>query len=255
LTRATGRPLLATALKPTGSSIERLAAMAGAFARGGGDLLKDDQNLVDADFADFSARVDACARAVAEANEQTGNSCVYWPHVSAAAGELERRLEWVAARGLSGVLLCPLVHGLDWSRELLAQVGLGFMAHPALAGTFTTRDDHGISAQVLLGTLFRLAGADISVFPNFGGRFAFRREDCLGLRTALAGRLGGLAPAFPAPAGGMRYSNLESMAADYGRDAVFLVGGALQAHDTSLEQGTRSFQVRIGELVPAVKDS
>ena len=35
-----GRPLLATALKPQGSSVSELAAIGEAFARGGGDLVK-----------------------------------------------------------------------------------------------------------------------------------------------------------------------------------------------------------------------
>ncbi|MDE2510473.1 MAG: ribulose 1,5-bisphosphate carboxylase large subunit, partial [Elusimicrobia bacterium] len=48
-----GRPLLATALKPGGSSDSELAEMAAAFARGGGDIAKDDQNIVDASFLDF----------------------------------------------------------------------------------------------------------------------------------------------------------------------------------------------------------
>jgi len=247
LTGVSGRPLLATALKPVGSSVEDLAAMAGAFARGGGDLLKDDQNLVGATFDGFATRVDACADAVDAAN-QAGGHCVYWPHVSASAGDFERRLDHVVARGLTGVLCCPLVHGFDRVRALLAERDLGFLAHPALAGAFTTPPDHGIAPEVLLGTLFRLAGADISVFPNHGGRFAFSRGDCGRLRDALRAPLGRLAPALPAPAGGMRFDSLPAMAADYGSDAVFLVGGALQGHAGSLEEGTHAFAARIRDL-------
>ena len=46
------RPLLATALKPRASRTQHLAAMAYAFAAGGGDILRDDQNLI-GDFAEF----------------------------------------------------------------------------------------------------------------------------------------------------------------------------------------------------------
>lgn len=247
LTGVHGRPLLATALKPVGSPVEELAALAGAFARGGGDLLKDDQNLVGADFAEFAARVDACADAVDAAN-QAGAGCTYWPHVSAAAGDLERRLDHVVARGLTGVLCCPLVHGLDRVRALLADRDLGLMAHPALAGAFTSPSDHGMAAEVLLGTLFRLAGADISVFPNHGGRFTFSRDTCGRLTDALRAPVPGLRSALPAPAGGMQFDSLPAMAADYGHDAVFLVGGALQSHAGSLEEGTRAFATRIREL-------
>ncbi len=62
------RPLLATALKPRGTSVDDLARMAREFAFGGGDIVKDDQNLVDGDFEAFKRRTEACQRAVSDAN-------------------------------------------------------------------------------------------------------------------------------------------------------------------------------------------
>jgi ribulose-bisphosphate carboxylase large chain len=97
--------------------------------------------------------------------------------------------------------------------------------------------DHG----VLLGTLFRLMGADISIFPNVGGRFAYSADDCARIRDSLRAPLGGLRQAWPCPAGGMRMNNIENMAADYGADAVFLVGGALLGHSCRLQSSTSQF--------------
>ena len=77
-----GRPLLATALKPQGSSVSELASIGEAFARGGGDLVKDDQNLTD-DFEAFRGRVTACAEAVERGNQATGRRCLYLPHAGA----------------------------------------------------------------------------------------------------------------------------------------------------------------------------
>ena len=107
-----GRPLLATALKPRGSTIAELAALAGAFARGGGDLVKDDQNLTD-DFETFRERVLRCAEAVENANRASGGGCLYLPHAGAPAEELERFVAFVAEVGLPGVLVCPMIVGLD----------------------------------------------------------------------------------------------------------------------------------------------
>ena len=74
LTGVHGRPLLATALKPRGVPVSRLVEMAGAFARGGGDIIKDDQNLID-DFETFKDRVKRCADAVDSGNQRTGRRC------------------------------------------------------------------------------------------------------------------------------------------------------------------------------------
>lgn len=234
------RPLLATALKPRGLAHERLAEIAHQFALGGGDIVKDDQNLVD-DLEGFKRRVEVCARAVARANDKSGRQCLYLPHVSASRAQLPRYLDHVYALGLPGILICPMVLGLDAARDLAADYPLLTMAHPALTGGYVTNLDHGISADVLLGTLFRLAGADISIFPSFGGRFSFTRAACLRVAERLDEPLDAIAPAFPCPAGGMQLADVEDLAKAYGRDAVFLVGGALLGHARHIEDGTRAF--------------
>ncbi len=236
-----GRPLLATALKPRGTSVDGLARMARDFALGGGDIVKDDQNLVDDDFEAFKQRTQACHRAVAEANADTGRRCLYLPHVAAPANELERYFEYVHWLGAPGVLACPMIMGLDTARAHAQAYELLLMAHPALTGSYTNSDTQGIDHGLLLGTLFRLIGADISIFPNVGGRFAYQAEDCASIRDRLRAPLGALRPAWPCPAGGMHLSNLDTMAADYGADSVFLIGGALLGHSDQLTASTARF--------------
>lgn len=241
LTGVHGRPLLATALKPRGLPDDQMAAMAAAFARGGGDIVKDDQNLVDPDFESFKQRVAACHRAVQEANEATGRRCLYFPHLSAPAGDLDRYAEFLRHLGVPGVLACPMVLGMDTARHLTRRHGLVYMAHPSLTGIYTGGFDQGIDHGVLLGTLFRLGGADISVFPNFGGRFSFTRAECAGIRDRLRAPLGDMRTALPGPAGGMHFDNLPEMCDDYGPDSVFLIGGSLLGHSPDLAEGTRAF--------------
>jgi ribulose-bisphosphate carboxylase large chain len=235
------RPLLATALKPRGTPVDALARMARDFALGGGDIVKDDQNLVDDDFEAFKRRTEACQRAVSDANATTGRRCLYLPHVAGPANQLERRFEYVHWLGAPGVLACPMIMGLDSARALAADYGLLLMAHPALTGSYTNSETQGIDHGVLLGTLFRLAGADISIFPNVGGRFAYRAGDCASIRDRLRAPLGHLRPAWPCPAGGMSLDNLQAMAADYGADSVFLIGGALLGHSRNLQSSTSAF--------------
>jgi ribulose-bisphosphate carboxylase large chain len=239
-----GRPLLATAIKPRGLSLQAMTQMAAAFARGGGDIIKDDQNLAD-DLETFKTRTDACQQAVLKANQQTGRNCLYFPHISAPAEQLKACFEHVQAIGARGVLACPMVIGMDTTRALAADHDLVLMAHPALAGSYTNSETQGIAHEILLGSLFRLAGADISIFPNHGGRFSFSRQTCESLTERLLEPLAGLKPSFPAPAGGMQFGNLGEMYSEYGDHAVLLLGGSLQAQHPDLEQGTRAFLDRI----------
>ena len=240
LTGVHGRPLLATAVKPRGVPLADLAAMAAGFARGGGDIVKDDQNLVHATYDGFRTHVDACAAAVERANAETGGHCLYLPHLAGPDEELERRAEFVRQRGLAGVLMCPLVTGLDRARLLAERYQFLFMAHPALSGAYTNGTREGMAHRVLLGTLFRLAGADISVFIAPGGRFEVSAEDCASIADALREPLGHLAPALPSPGGGLQTEQIGSLSRAYGTDAVWLLGGSLRGARGGIEAGTRA---------------
>ncbi|MBN2447525.1 MAG: cupin domain-containing protein, partial [Phycisphaerae bacterium] len=241
------RPLLATAIKPRGATVEHLASLARDFALGGGDIIKDDHNLIDVTADQFERRVAACQDAVRDANSQTGRNTLYFPALLPTVDQLERQVRFVLNLGIRGVLVCPFITGLDALRDLAERYALAFMAHPAWSGTFMHDREHGIAPAILLGKLLRLAGADASVYPNHGGRFSFTEEECLGIGQHLFEPLGNLKPALPVPAGGMRFDNLPSMTKMYGADAVFLIGGALLAHSDNLRDSTATFLRRLSE--------
>ncbi|MEM7164479.1 MAG: RuBisCO large subunit C-terminal-like domain-containing protein [Planctomycetota bacterium] len=239
------RPLLATALKPKGASTADLAGLAYGFALGGGDLVKDDHNLVDSRFDQYQRRVGACAEAVLRANEETGRRTLYLANLAGPSEELDERLAFLREVGAAGFLIAPFLVGLDRTQELARRYSLIAVSHPAWAGGFLGRT-HGIAHDVLLGQLPRLLGLDASVFPNSGGRFGFTRGECLSIAERL------LEPtepsrraAFPAPAGGMQLASVADMARDYGTEAMFLVGGALLQHSDDIRVSTRTFQQAI----------
>lgn len=246
-----GRPLLATALKPRGSTASQLAERANEFAAGGGDLVKDDHNLADASYDEFCERVTLCQNGVLDGNNTTGRSCLYFPNLAGPVGELERRADYLVKLGVRGVLIAPLVVGLDHVRHLADRFPLAFMAHPTFAGAFFHDSTHGIDPGLLLGTLFRLAGCDATVYPNLGGRFSFTADDCRQIDRCALSPLGNLRSAWPAPAGGMSYENLGQMAAECGQDSIFLIGGALLGDSADLRSSTARFRDRIAELFPS----
>ena len=76
------------------------------------------------------------------------------------------------------------------------------LAHPALTGSLFGRRA-GMAPELVLGDLFRLAGADAVIYPNAGGRFDFSAATCVRINDHLRRPLGALRPSLPAPAGGM----------------------------------------------------
>ncbi len=247
LTGVYDRPLAATALKPMGRSPEDLAAMAQAFASAGLDIVKDDHGLANQPFCPFEERVERVQRAVDEANGKTGVRTVYFPAVTGPFDEIAGQLDWAVRQGITGVLISPFLVGPDTLRYAAAHYPLVIMAHPALTGAHFHTRRHGITPGVLLGTINRLLGADIAVFPNSGGRFGFSGEGCRDIAEKLRRPMGQCRPAWPAPAGGMRVESIGSMAKQYGVDTVYLIGGALLDKQKGYECAAREMMQAVGE--------
>jgi ribulose-bisphosphate carboxylase large chain len=223
------RALLATALKPVGMSSEQLAALAYDVAAGGLHVVKEDQGLADQPWAPFAERVPRVAEAVRRANDHTGGHSVYLPVVNGKAADFAEQVRFARQAGAHGVLVMPGIAGfgaLAHAAELFD--GGVVLAHPSFLGGFTASASHGIAPDVLFGTLLRLAGADASIFPSWGGRFSLTREQCLAIADAARRPLYDVAPALPTPGGGMAIGRARELLDAYGPDTLFLVGGDLR---------------------------
>jgi len=227
LTGATQRPLLGAAIKPLGLSPTELAQTAAAFARAGVDIIKDDHGLTDQPAAPFAERVATVGKAVAAANAANGGRTRYLPNVTGPIDTLEERLDHVVSHGLSGVLLSPSLVGLDTMRAIAAGPrDLAVMAHPSHGQSAPGRSE-GIAPDVLYGTLYRAAGADMVVYPDAGGRYNWPDEACKAIAERLRAPLGSIRPALPTPAGGVKIDAAARNFARHAQDAMLLIGGSL----------------------------
>jgi len=247
------RPLAATAIKPLGLSVQELARLAAGYALGGLDVIKDDHGLMDQPFHPFKERVARLQEAIRNANAKTGRKTLYFPMVSGRFDQIEEQMAFAAAEGCAGALIAPLLIGPDTGFHLARKYGLAVMTHPSFTGTHFHDPEHGMTPAMLLGRLFRVFGADISVFPNAGGRFTFSDRECRDLAIAMQEPLGDVKPGFPSPAGGMSIERIDSMVASFGHDAVFLIGGALMRHSPDPQVGARAFIAGIENAVSAEK--
>jgi ribulose-bisphosphate carboxylase large chain len=249
LTGVTGRPLLATALKPMGLRPDRLAALCGLFARAGMDLIKDDHGLADQPFCPFEARVEACLRAAEDAARETGRGAVYVPSLVGTPDRVARQLDFARAAGARVALVSPMVIGLPMLAQLAAQAdGLPLFAHPSFGGVLRAEP------PALFGKLFRWFGADAVIYPHAGGRFSYSRETCGAIAAALRAEHPCVRPALPAPAGGIKVERVGELLEFYGPDAILLIGGSLYEGGEALFERTRSLVERVAraaaETVP-----
>jgi ribulose-bisphosphate carboxylase large chain len=262
---AAGRALTCTALKPQGLPPPELAALAARLATGGLDFIKDDHGLANQAYSPFEERVRACVEAVRQANKKTGFRTRYVPNVSGDFEKAAGQIVFAMQEGVEAVLMEPMIIGLSNFHSLVRKFpNMAFFAHPAMAGASR------IAPPLLLGKLFRLFGADVTVYPNYGGRFSYSPETCKAIAAATRGPWSEVAaigqrpphtvslsagrddvhtreikPCLPAPAGGMTLDRVPELLDFYGPDTMLLIGGGLlSAKDRPTEEAA-AFAARV----------
>jgi len=235
------QPLLCSAIKPLGTDVQTFADMAYDMALGGIHIVKDDHGLNNQSFCPFEERVQKVSEAVQKANSETGGNCMYMPNFGPPIEDYEYHLDVLKKNKIKGILVSPFLVGLDRLRFLAEHEDFVIMAHPSFSGGYQMHATHGFRSGFLLGKLFRLLGADASIYCNIGGRFSFDLATCRDINEELRSTHARIRTAFPVPAGGMTLSNIGQMKQFYGKDLIFLVGGALLQSD-DLTQGAQEFR-------------
>ena len=235
---AVTRAMTCSALKPQGLAPEGLAALARRMAEGGIDFIKDDHGLADQAYSPYARRVAAVAAAV----RKVGGATRYLPSLSGNLESMRAQVRLALDEGLDGVLVTPMIAGLSTFHALTREFPeVAFMTHPAMAGAAR------IAPPFLLGTLFRLVGADATVFPNYGGRFGYTPDTCRGLAEAARAPWLGVNPCVPVPAGGMTLDRIDEILDFYGKDTMLLIGGNLLAAGGRLAAETAAFTGRVAQ--------
>ncbi len=242
-------PLFMSALKPQGLSPERLAEQAYEFASGGLDIIKDDHGLANQPFAPFRERVLAACEAVRRANSETGGKTVYAPMISGPSEQIVEQAFWAKEQGAGALLIAPSLIGFDVARRLAEDHGLALpmIGHPAMMGSYVVSPTNGFSHFAMFGQVMRLIGMDVSIFPNFGGRFSFSPDECRAVADGCAEEMNHFASIVPSPAGGMTFEKVPEMARFYGDDVMYLMGGNLHKQPGSLAENCRKLRQIAGE--------
>ena len=238
ITGASGRALTCAALKPQGLPVERLAEICKTFALNGVDVIKDDHGLADQDYSPFSGRVQACQRAVLEANRSTGGRSIYAPSLVGSASRLLKQARLLKNEGVGAALIAPSLVGLPLFHELVSDhLEVPVLAHPSFSG------GGRIAQPLLMGRFFRMLGADAVIYPHYAGRFAYPEALCSAIARECLADWDGIKAAAPVPAGGMTVERVPELMRFYGRDVMLLIGGSLlRAKDAAeLAERTKTF--------------
>lgn len=237
---AANRALTCTALKPQGISADDLGKLAYTFALAGIDFIKDDHGIANQAYSTVVARIKACHAAVERANRETGQRTFYVPNLCGSPKQLVEYARIVREEGVQCVMIAPMLVGMATFAEIYHEhLNVPVLGHPAFAGAAR------ISPIFLFGKLFRLFGCDAVIYPNYGGRFSYSKQQCADLAATARAPWGEIKPACPVPAGGMTVDRVQEMIDFYGTDTMLLIGGGLLSAGDALLERSREFVQKV----------
>jgi len=242
---APDRPLLLTILKPAiGLTPAESAAVFYEAAIGGSDVVKDDEKVVSQPWSDFLDRVREHGRAATAAYQQTGHRTLYFVNITDRPDRLLANAHAAVEVGASALLVNAWAVGIS-AVSMLAEdstIGVPIMSHLAFAGALSGAPWSGMSPHIVLGTLPRLAGADLAIYPSHLGSLPFSRDDALRTSRALTDPWFGMRRSLPVAGGGLHAGMVPRLVADLGIDWALAAGGGVHGHPMGTAGGARSIR-------------
>ncbi|WP_281888056.1 2,3-diketo-5-methylthiopentyl-1-phosphate enolase [Paenibacillus sp. YYML68] len=253
------RPLLMSIFKSViGHDMPALREQFYQQALGGVDLIKDDEILFENPLTPIERRVEVCMEAAEKARQVTGQQLLYAANLTGPTFGLIDQAKKAISAGANALLFNVLAYGFDALSELSRHpdVRVPIMAHPALAGALYPSTYHGIAANVLLGKLMRLAGADLVLFPSPYGSVVMPLAENMAIKdtlltesaadyvTGAEGKLR-LPTSFPVPSAGIHPGLVPWIIRDFGREVVVNAGGGVHGHPMGAAAGGQAFRQAI----------
>lgn len=240
------KPLLMSIFKPClGLSASELSTMFSTQAEAGIDLVKDDEILFDDDFNLTLKRLEACLSAKEKANAKT----IYAINLTGKVQEILNRAKELEKKGANCILFNYVSYGLPLLLALRETVSIPIMAHPAFAGSMCMSSNSGISEDLILGKLPRIAGADFVLFPSPYGSLAWDRDVTKNIQKELTSELYSIEKAWPVPSAGIKAKMVKDIIIDFGEDIVINAGTAVWENESGGKTGAKEFIAEVEKLV------
>jgi ribulose-bisphosphate carboxylase large chain len=236
------RPLLGGIVKPSlGLGPAEVAATAAALARGGCDMIKDDELLADPDWCPLADRVPAVAAAL----DEVGRPVLYAANISGPVDTLLERAASSVEAGATAIMVNAFATGIDAVRAVAAAgLGVPVLAHRVGAGPIVRNPEVGVDGAVLC-ELTRIAGADLVQIGGFGGKLFDTHDEVARNLAACRRPLGGARLPVPVNGGGVWAGSTPTVLAAAGHDIMLLLGMGAYEHPGGPEAGARSVKQAI----------
>jgi len=246
------RPLLNNMIKPCiGLTPEKTAELAYEAARGGVDVIKDDELVCDPPFCPLVERVKAVMKAIKNADEEKGEKTLYAFNITGPLDLMRERAYKAIDAGANALMINYATCGLDTTMAITSdpQINVPILAHSDYTGATYESEWSGMAATLIGAKLPRLAGVDMIIGLTPYGKFPMLMDTFVNMGLQMLTPFGNIKPIFPMPGGGTTQGHIEDVMKKFGNDVMIAAGGAIHGHPMGPMAGAKAFRQGIDAVM------
>ncbi|MCE5329740.1 RuBisCO large subunit C-terminal-like domain-containing protein [bacterium] len=245
------RPLILNMIKPCiGFDAKTGADLFYSVALGKIDFIKDDELLGDTQYSSILDRVKFYTRAAMKAYEATGFLTKYCVNITDSPEKIIENAQKAQEAGAGALMVNFIAAGMSTLKTLSENksINIPVFGHYASAGAMVESPYCGISSNLLLGKLARIAGADACLFSSPYSTYPILKRRYLQIADALTLNLENIKSTMPIIGGGVHPNSAIKITKDLGKEIILASGGAIFGHPHGPTKGALAMS-RIAEAL------
>ncbi|MCM8809444.1 MAG: RuBisCO large subunit C-terminal-like domain-containing protein [Candidatus Omnitrophica bacterium] len=253
-------PIVGTIIKPcAGLTEKQVAEKCYLSAKGGVKFIKDDEKMLGPSYCQPKKKIKLVSEALKKAYEETGNKCIYAPHLVERADKIKDTAKRYIEYGATGLMVNAVIgHNFEVLKILREDpdINVPLYAHSGGRSALSTgerRIEDGVIVK-----LIRLCGGDFFQHGVFGVKdthIASLDENLLNhLIYVMRKKLNGIKDTIPVAAGGLRIENVKLNIEKHfdkklGYHVALLAGSYLLGHKKGPYQGAKIFIETLKDII------
>ena len=240
------RTLILNMIKPCiGFDAKTGADLFYSAALGKLDFIKDDELLGNTEYSSIPDRVKFYTQAAMKAYEKTGFLTKYCVNITDSPEKIIENAQRAQEAGAGAVMVNFIAAGLSVLKALSENnsINIPVFGHYASAGVMVESPYCGISSNLLLGKLARIAGADACMFSSPYSTYPIIKRRYLQIADALTLPLENIKPTMPVVGGGVHPNSAIKISKDLGKEIILASGGAIFGHPHGPGKGALAMHI------------
>ena len=234
------RPLVLNMVKPCiGFDAKTGSDLFYSVALGKIDFIKDDELLGNTEYSSMLERVKYYTKAAMNAYEETGFLTRYCVNITDSPEKIIENAQRAQEAGAGAIMVNFIAAGISVLKTLAENkfISIPVFGHYASAGIMTESPYCGISSNLLLGKLARIAGADACLFSSPYSTYPILKRRYIQISDALTLKLDNILPTMPTIGGGVHPNSAIKIVKDLGKEIILASGGAIFGHPHGPSKG------------------